>query len=111
MKEYNAYETGSLVHTIRVTLMQDDYTGHIAYEVGGNCKGGNLLDPNDVLEGDYLFTENDCRFRCVDEEMPCFEAMLHNAAGDALLVEGDENDMLNMIVSIEIAAVREDDLL
>ena len=111
MKEYNAYETGSLVHTIRVTFMQEDYIGHVSYEVGGNCKGGNLLDPNDVLECDYPFTENDCRFRCVDEEMPYFEAMLHNAAGDALIVEGDENDMLNMIVSIEIAAVREDDLL
>lgn len=106
MKKYAPERLGEYVHTIRVTLMQDDYTGHIAYEVGGNCKGGDLLDPNGVLEGDYLFTENDCRFRCVDEEMPYFEAMLHNAAGDALMVEGDENDMLDMIVSMEIADVR-----
>lgn len=106
MKKYAPERLGEYVHTIRVTLMQDDYTGHIAYEVGGNCKGGDLLDPNGVLEGDYLFTENDCRFRCVDEEMLYFEAMLHNAAGDALMVEGDENDMLNMIVSMEIADVR-----
>ena len=33
MKEYNAYETGSLVHTVRVTLMQEDYIGHVSLGV------------------------------------------------------------------------------
>ena len=25
------------VHTIRVTFMQWDYTGHVSFEIGGNC--------------------------------------------------------------------------
>ena len=33
MKKYAPERLGEYVHTIRVTLMQDDYTGHIAYEV------------------------------------------------------------------------------
>ena len=32
------------VHTIRVTFMQWDYTGHVSFEIGGNCKGAELLD-------------------------------------------------------------------
>lgn len=111
MKEYNAYETGSLVHTVRVTLMQEDYIGHVSYEVPGNCKGAHLLDPNDLLGGYYPIVENDCDFRCIDEDFPYYRTALHNAAGDTCLVEGDENDILNQIISIEITAVREDDLL
>lgn len=32
------------VHTIRVTFMQWDYTGHVSFEIGGNCKGAELMD-------------------------------------------------------------------
>ena len=32
------------VHTIRVTFMQWDYIGHVAFEIGGNCKGAELMD-------------------------------------------------------------------
>ena len=46
MKEYNP-TTGwfgkKSVHTVRVTLMQEDYIGHVAYEVYGNCTGADVL--------------------------------------------------------------------
>lgn len=32
------------VHVIRVTFMQWDYIGHVAFEIGGNCKGAELMD-------------------------------------------------------------------
>ena len=39
-------------HTIRITLMQWDYVGHVAVEVNGNCKGAILLDPCYIVEAD-----------------------------------------------------------
>lgn len=38
------------VHTIRVTFMQWDYTGHVSFEIGGNCKGAELLDFTFILK-------------------------------------------------------------
>ena len=31
------------VHTIRVTFAYGNYFGHVALEMGGNCKGGSIL--------------------------------------------------------------------
>ena len=65
MKAYNP-TTGwfgkKSVHTVRVTLMQEDYIGHVAYEVYGNCTGADVLDVDYFLETAEKFTENDCEF-------------------------------------------------
>jgi hypothetical protein len=59
------------VHTIRVTFMQWDYTGHVSFEIGGNCKGAELLDFTflecDNQEDIDRYSENDCQFS-YDEE-------------------------------------------
>ena len=80
------------VHTIRVTFMQWDYTGHVSFEIGGNCKGAELLDFTflecDNQEDIDRYSENDCQFS-YDEEN-----------------EGDECDFKGMAVAIEIAGTR-----
>lgn len=97
------------VHTIRVTFMQWDYTGHVSFEIGGNCKGAELLDFTflecDNQEDIDRYSENDCQFS-YDEENEVYTAVLKNADGDTLKVEGDECDFKGMAVAIEIAGTR-----
>ena len=57
------------VHVIRVTFMQWDYIGHVAFEIGGNCKGAELMDFTflecDNQEDIDRYSENDFRLnRC-----------------------------------------------
>lgn len=94
------------VHVIRVTFMQWDYIGHVAFEIGGNCKGAELMDFTflecDNQEDIDCYSENDCQFS-FDEENEVYTAVLKNADGDTLEVEGNEDDFKAMAVGIEIA--------
>lgn len=47
------------------------------------------------------YSENDCQFS-YDEENEVYTAVLKNADGDTLEVEGDECDFKGMAVAIEI---------
>lgn len=92
-------------HTVRVTLMQWDYIGHIAYEIGGNTRGA------EVLEADFLeyideandLVENDCKFTSYQEDGECYyRALLTKPDGGRLEVVEDEYGIKDMIVSLEI---------
>lgn len=59
------------VHIVRATFMAWDYVGHVAWPIGGNCRGAAMLD-TDFLECDTQedidrYVENDCQFS-FDEE-------------------------------------------
>lgn len=96
------------IHVIRVTFMQWGYVGHVAFKIGGNCKGADLLEFTflecDNQEDIDLYTENDCGFS-FDEENEVYTAVLKNADGDELEVEGDTEDFKDMVGGIEIAEV------
>ena len=54
------------VHVVRATFMAWDYVGHVAWPIGGNCRGAAMLD-TDFLECDTQedidrYVENDCQF-------------------------------------------------
>lgn len=87
------------IHTIKVTIQQWDYVGHIYKEIGGNCKGRDILGFDFDCEDDDM--ENDCQLS-FDEEFECFYAVLSRENGDTLEVYGDSYDFNNMIVAIEI---------
>ena len=58
-----------------------------------------------IVANDRAFdmdSENDCQFS-YDEENEVYTAVLKNADGDTLEVEGDECDFKGMAVAIEIA--------
>jgi hypothetical protein len=99
------YEPGFRgTHTIRYTLQDGEYKGTFCLEIGGNCKGGDLLDSDifDMLDND-LIKQSDCSLK-YNEEYDCYECVLHDENGDELLIEDyTECDMKRMIVSIEIA--------
>ena len=94
------------MHTVRFTLMQWDYIGHIAFKVGGNCKGAGVLF-NEFYEHHTQFNidkyvENDCEFS-YDEDQEVYTALLTNSEGETLLIDDwDENDLRDSIVCAEI---------
>lgn len=97
-------------HIVRVTFMQWNYVGHVAFAVGGNCKGAALLDAdflgNHNQDDIARYDENDCRIS-FDENEEIFTAAFRNKDGDILEVEGDAEEFRDMIVSVEIAALRD----
>ena len=106
MKIYEPGRRGT--HTIRYTLQKEEYKGTFCIEMGGNCKGGSLLDSNvfDTLDND-LITQSDCNLK-YDEFYDCYECVLHNENGDEMLIEDfTDYDMQNLIVSIEIIDYQE----
>ena len=90
------------IHVIRVTFMQWNYVGHVSFRIGGNCKGAEVLDLFS-LEFDISFIENDCRL-CFDDDYNIYHVTLKNTDGDELEVEGDIEEIKDMIVSIEIVS-------
>ena len=92
----NIYEG---IHTVRITIQQWGYVGHITEKVHGNCKGRDVLDFDFECEDGNL--ENDCNLR-FDENYEYFTATQKDEAGNTLLVDGDARDFNKMIVAIEI---------
>lgn len=62
------------VHIVRATFMAWDYVGHVAWPIGGNCRGAAMLD-TDFLECDTQedidrYVENDCQFSFDERARP-----------------------------------------
>ncbi|WP_294856411.1 DUF5406 family protein [uncultured Oscillibacter sp.] len=109
LNNYDPNMTRNAVHTVRVTFMQWGYVGHVAYEIGGNCQGADLLNCN-FLETDDAddigrYPENDCNFAFHEDEEQ-LTATLTAPDGNTLDVEGDGEEFKNMVVAIEFSAVR-----
>ena len=87
------------IHTVRVTMQQWEYVGHIIWRIGGNCKGKSVLnfDFEDYEDGFDL--ENDCEMKCDDGWFSC---VLHDEKGDALEVDGEREEMNALIVGMEV---------
>ena len=105
MKEYNPAIgwCGKSVHTVRVTLMQENYIGHVAYEAYGNYTGADVLDVDYFLETAEKFTENDCGLEWIED---FFSATLRNESGNTLPISGMDTDLRRLIVGMEIVDVR-----
>ncbi|MFR1104832.1 MAG: DUF5406 family protein [Acutalibacteraceae bacterium] len=109
MLKYYAPGSGNNEHTIRITFMVDDYVGHVAFVMGGNCRGSALLKADflefDTQEDIDLYTENDCA--CTyhpDDDM--YSAILKNSDGDTLCIDGDEREFQDAVVAIEYTNVK-----
>ena len=106
MKEYNPDNFiwyGNTVHTVRMTLMQQDYTGHLTYEVHTICTGADALETERLVDEAAEIIENDCDFAWIED---FFSATLQNASGDKLPVSGMYTDLRRLIVGMEIVDVR-----
>lgn len=106
------------IQTVRLTLQEWEYTGHIAFEIGGNCKGAELLENViDYLDEDIKFVENDCEFKFNkpdDEDTNedyadgWYSMTLKNKVGDELSCNDTlPDDLPKMLVAVEIIDIKE----
>jgi hypothetical protein len=105
MKHYNNGDNFKLrTHTIRVTLQSGQHKGHIAFKMGGNCFGLDLLEwsPECIEQEDVeRYVENDCQFR-IDEEYNCYLYTLKDDEGNECEFESNERELKENVVAIEI---------
>lgn len=89
-------------HKIKITLQCWDYVGHVIHEIGGNCKGLNILMEADFTYRDFEDCENDCNLQFHDDGYEVFTVVLKNENGDTLEIQEDGRGMNDMIVAVEI---------
>lgn len=101
MKSYKPEHRGT--HTIRYTLKYEEYKGTFCMKIGGNCKGGTLLDSN-VFEtlDNSLITQSNCELK-YNEEYDYFSCVLHDENGNECIIDDfTEEDIAEYLVCIEI---------
>lgn len=98
MREYDP-NIGYGIHTVKITLQQWGYTGHIIWRIGGNCKGKRVLDFDFELFEEDFNLENDCQMKWDDGLFLC---VLHDGEGNELEIEGEWEEMNELIVGMEI---------
>lgn len=109
MKKYDISDNFRYrVHTIRVTFQCQEYKGHIAYEVGGNCRGIDVLDVDfDLMDDRTVATlkENDCSLQF--DEYGVWTLVLKDDEGNTLQIDGlEEDNIRDYVVSLEIIDCR-----
>lgn len=110
MKKYDISDNfRNRVHTIRVTFQWQEYKGHIAYEVGGNCRGLNVMDVDfdcmDMSDIENL-KENDCNFGW-NENYELWFLSLKDDDGNTCDIDCVEPDEINdYVVAVEIIDCR-----
>lgn len=100
MKNYDLNQKNGK-HIIKITLQCDDYKGHIEKEIYGNCKGLSILSDLSFECDDFEECRNDCNLT-YDEDYDVYSCILKNEQGDCLEIEGEYQDMDDMVVCIEI---------
>lgn len=91
-------------HRCKITIMYEDYVGHIFTNILGNCKGSSILQYALKYIEDSSSFESDCCFELRDsdgEEYYLYK--LKNPAGDTLENDGDTlREIERMVVAVEI---------
>jgi len=106
MKNYDPNLIGR--HKVKITLQQWDYVGHVIFEMGGNCRGLDIIGCSDFDTWDFDDTENDCNLQYFDDGYGVYSVTLKNENGDTLEIHEDGYGMNQMIVAIEILELVEE---
>ncbi|BDR73656.1 hypothetical protein K144316041_23640 [Clostridium tetani] len=97
------------IHTIRITFQYQEFKGHIVYEMGGNCRGLNVMDVDfDCMDTDDInnLKENDCSFNWNDEYQ-VYELILKDKEDNICeMFEIEENEISDYVVAVEIVDCR-----
>lgn len=88
------------IHTVRITIQQWEYVGHITYKISGNCKGRDILDFDFEDESDDSLLENDCNLKFYEDGY--ISAVLTDEAGNTMKCEEEAREFNKMIVAVEI---------
>ena len=97
-------------HTVQITLNDNGYLGHIRIKIGGNTKGADILstaidwfDDCGIDEVDAV--DNDCNLELdydEDEDVANWSGTLTNANNDKLIFDATDDEIKDMVVSVEI---------
>jgi len=104
MKNYDGLNDSNGVHTIKVSLQDGEFKGSFTHEIGGNCKGAELLDFDiQNMDDDEIkdLKKQGCVIKRPDDDNYLF-VKLTSDAGDTCDFEVDDDEFQNMIVGIEI---------
>lgn len=88
-------------HYVKYTLQYKDYTGSFVREIGGNCRGADVMDA-DIF--DSLVTNlysNDCQLT-YNGEFETYGFVLKNKNGEIYENEDYVDEMGKYLVAIEI---------
>lgn len=88
------------IHTVRITIQQWGYVGHITEKVSGNCKGRDILGFDFDCQDEDSLLENDCSLKFHEDGY--ISATLRDEAGNEMEFEEDAEYFNNMIVAVEI---------
>lgn len=91
-------------HRCKITLMYEDYVGHIFTGILVNCKGASVLQYALKSIEDSCSFESDCSFECRESDGEWYYLYkLKNPAGDTLETDGDTlREIERMVVAVEI---------
>lgn len=98
------------IHTVKLTLQQWQYKGHVSVEIGGNTRGHSVIEcAMDLYRDDFAL--NDCEFEFTDddEDQEGFRCTLKDEEGNELLIEDELNELGRLIVAVEIVDYRKDE--
>ena len=100
-------------HTVRITLNDEGYVGHINLPIGGNCKGMSILesalswlengDMDDLNTG-----SNDCELDMIypdeddDEDVVRFSFVLSNGEDKRVYDDYTDEEFQHLVVAVEI---------
>lgn len=110
MKSYDITDNfRNRVHTVRVTFQFLQYKGHVSYEIGGNCRGLNVMDVDFECWGEddiKSLKENDCNLR-FNKEYEVWEMELKDENGNISEIHDiEDRELSDYVVSIEIIDCR-----
>lgn len=103
MKFYDT-ESSMGIHEVKITFQDQSYKGHIIAQIGGNCKGLQVMDFDSYYwssEAIDKFKENTCKLK-FDDDCDCFTMELMNEDGDTCEYELDVDELRDYVVAIEI---------
>ena len=104
----NLYMTSQVV---RITFTRWRYTGHIAFQINGNCKGASIIESGIAVDDwPSKLVENDCGFSFIDDDEfgEVWRMHLKNPEGEALEIEEYEaKGVEDMITAVEIIEQKE----
>ena len=94
-------------HTVQFTLQSGEYTGHVVMQMGGNCRGLDVLSSFDFAEDYDNRCKNDCELVVHDDGY--FSMVLNNGKGSTLEIADAPIEDLNLyVVAMEIIDFQEE---
>jgi len=104
MEIYDGLNYSYGVHTVKVSLQDGEYKGFFTLEIGGNCKGSEVLDfdieteSQDTIE---CFKCTGCTIARPYDDNGLI-VTLTNSSGDTCDYEIDDAEFMSMVIGIEI---------